>query len=247
MDPSPQALTIFDIPGCTFNRTSLIISGSIKYEHWERLGEILRSVEGSIQFWIGDWVRFGETRWGEKYAQAIKTTGLDYQTIADCVSVANRVDFSLRHENLSFSHHRAVAGLEPKPQMEWLDKAEKEQLPYRELRRQIEQAERLEKFHLVNAVLEKIWERIQDGCYTTESIMTCSECRKDIFGLDIEEIRLYLQQLVGSGKAEWRPQGGETDVARGSPTMLCVPVGTPGGNNYIGYRPKIDYSDESIS
>ena len=109
----------------------------------------------------------------------------------------------------------------------------------------MEKAERTKNFKLVGAILDKIWERIDDGCYTVEAIKKCSECGKDIFGLDDDEIRLYMQQLVGAGKAEWRKQGGKTDVARGEATTLCVPAGMPAGSDFdTGYRPRVEYGEQ---
>lgn len=239
-----QAASLFDIPGCKFNKTSLSIPGSLSFDHWERLGGLLRSVEGSIQFWIGDWLRFGEERWGEKYAQATEVTGLDKGTLMNAAYVARNVQFSLRHENLSFSHHAAVASLKPDEQRTWLDKAEDEHMPYRELRRLVDREQRLQKFRLVSDILDKVWKRIQNGCYTPDSIMKCGECNRPVFDIDAEEIKIYMQQLVDAGKAEWRPQGGETDVARGIPTMLCVPKDMPYGSNYSAYRPVVDWGDD---
>lgn len=250
--PSPESTAmvaagkaaLFDIPGCEFTKTQLKLDRHMKFEHWERLGTLLRSVEGSIQFWIGDWVRFGENKWGEKYAQAVDATGLDYGTLANAVSVAKNVDSSLRNEKLSWSHHVAVAKLGPADQRSWLDRAEKEGLSYRELRRLVEKAERTKNFKLTSTILEKVWERIEDGCYTAEAIAKCGECGNNIFTLELEEIKLYMQQLVGAGRAEWRKQGGKKDDQRGDMPTLCVPVGTPAGSDYsAGYRPRVEYGD----
>lgn len=236
---------LFDIPGCEFTRTELKLTKHLSFEHWERLGTLLRSVEGSIQFWIGDWINFGENKWGEKYSQAVDATGLDYGTLANAVSVAKHVDPSLRNEKLSWSHHVAVAKLEPTDQKMWLEKAEKEGLAYRELRRLVERAERVKNFKLTSTILEKVWDRIEDGCYTAEAIAKCGECGNNIFNLELEEIKLYMQQLVGAGKAEWRDQGGKKDDQRGSMPKLCVPVGTPAGSDFnAGYRPRVEYGEE---
>lgn len=235
-----------DIPGCEFTRTQLIISDEITFDEWCRLGDILRNVGGAVQFWIGDWIRFGENKWGEMYSQAIETTGLDYQTLMDAVYVARNVEFSLRNENLTWSHHRAVAPVQDREEQRyWLDKAEDEKLPYRELRRLIDRAQRAKDFRLVNTTLDKIWERIENGCYTVEAIQKCNECGKNVFDLEAEEIKLYMQQLVGSGKAEWRKQGGRKEGQKGDMPDLCVPAGMPAGSDYEpGYRPKVEYGDE---
>ncbi|MBA3766775.1 MAG: hypothetical protein H0W99_07275 [Acidobacteria bacterium] len=109
------------------------------------------------------------------------------------------------------------------------------------------EAEKLKQktFRLSDSTLDKVWDRIQDGCYTADAILKCGECGKNIFDLDADQIKLYMEQLVGSGKAEWRDQGGKTDVGRGGPTELCVPVDLPAGSNYRAYRPTVEYGDDS--
>ena len=34
-----------------------------------------------MHFWIGDWLNYGERKWGEKYKEALEKTGYDYQTL----------------------------------------------------------------------------------------------------------------------------------------------------------------------
>jgi hypothetical protein len=48
--------------------------------------------------------------------------------------VSEKVPRSIRRENLSWSHHRAVAALEPPEQVEWLERAEDERLSHHQLR-----------------------------------------------------------------------------------------------------------------
>jgi hypothetical protein len=238
-------LTIFDIPGCKFTSTSLMIKPGLQFDHWQRLGDLLKKTGQGVQFWIGDWIRYGEAEYGEKYAQAIATTGQNYQTLADDVYVASNVDISLRNENLSFNHHRAVASLPPIQQKRWLKRAVDEAWSYRELRREIERETKGKDFRLTGSMLEKIWERVQDGCYTIEAIMKCSECGKDIFGLDAEEVKLYLQQLMGAGRVDCRKQGGKKDTQRGDMVDLYVPSGTPAGSDFnTGYRPRVEYGEQ---
>ena|ERR1051326_703160 len=242
-----------DIPGCKFSETGLTIESGLKYEHWERIGEVLKKAESGIQWWIGDWMAYGDHEYKEKYAQAVdahEETGLNVDTLRNYQWVSEHVPPVMRITNLPWSFHQVVAALPEVDQKEWLGKAQerKEQgdpYTFRELKRDIEKSQRAKNFRLVNAVLDKIWERIQDGCYTAEAIMKCSECGKDIFGLDTEEIQLYMQQLVGSGKAEWRKQGGKKDDQRGDMPKLCVPAGMPAGSDFVaGYRPKVEYGDE---
>jgi hypothetical protein len=108
--------------------------GDMSFEQWEAAGQQLQRMGRAWQWWIGDWVRYGEQRYGEKYAQAIELTGLEYGTLANIISVARRVDTSRRRENLSWSHHAEVASLEPPEQQAWLERAEHDGLTVAKLR-----------------------------------------------------------------------------------------------------------------
>lgn len=91
--------------------TGLIIADGTTFEEWASMGEWLQSAERSLMWWIGDWMRFGERKWGEKYAQAIAVTGHSYQTLADAKWVSSTFEFSERSENLNWSHYRQAAGV----------------------------------------------------------------------------------------------------------------------------------------
>jgi DNA modification methylase len=117
--------------------TGLIVDGDPTYEEWEMCGEFLKQAEKAVQFWIGDWVNYGERKWGEMYAQALEATDNEYQTLANYKYVADNVDFSRRRENLSFSHHAEVAKLPPEQQEVFLEKASEQGLSVRELRQEI--------------------------------------------------------------------------------------------------------------
>lgn len=134
----PAVVGFLDIPGCQFTRTALTIERGMSFVHYQRLGEILDTIDGSIQFWIGDWIRYGEREYGEKYAQAIEATGYKEKTLRNLVFVAENVPMSRRRDNLSFAHHAEVASLSASQQVRWLTKAERENLTVRELRHGIE-------------------------------------------------------------------------------------------------------------
>ena len=73
-------------------------------------------VQKHRMWWWGDWLRFGERKYGEMYSQAIDHSKLDYQTLANSTYVSGAVEFSRRRENLSWSHHKEIASLEPEDQ-----------------------------------------------------------------------------------------------------------------------------------
>jgi N6-adenosine-specific RNA methylase IME4 len=122
--------------GMDFTKTSLTIDPETQYERWESIGEQLNQIEGAIQWWIGDWLNFGEHKYGELYAQAIDA-GADPKTWMDYKWVSNAIETSFRNDVLSWSHHRAVAPLSPNEQKYWLDKAAKEGLNKNDLRHAI--------------------------------------------------------------------------------------------------------------
>jgi hypothetical protein len=93
----------------------------LQVEEWSRIGQRLGMMGRCNQWWIGDWIRYGNAKYGEKYSRAAKLTGYDVQTLTNMVYVASRFDDIVRRrEGLSWSHHEAVAALEPAKQDQWL-------------------------------------------------------------------------------------------------------------------------------
>jgi hypothetical protein len=128
------------IPKCKFTSTSMTIADTATKPEWMAIMSQLKEVDGALQFWIGDGLRFGIQKLyiaRDRYDEAEAITGLDRQTLRDDAWVAGEVDPSMRRADLSYQHHKAVAPLEPKEQKKWLDMAEKEGLSYRQLREAI--------------------------------------------------------------------------------------------------------------
>ena len=91
---------IIKIDKCKVSKVGLELNEGLTFEEGQHIGVQLQLMHGSVGFWIGDWLNYGERKWGEKYAQAIEETGLDYGTLANYVYVAKALPFSLRSENL---------------------------------------------------------------------------------------------------------------------------------------------------
>lgn len=125
------------VAGFTLSKTGLAMPDDATFDQWQQVGEWLRYCDGSVHWWIGDWLNQGEQKWGEQYAQAIDATGFDYQTLADDKWVSQSVEFSSREENLTHSHHKAVAKLTPSEQRRFLGEAVKESLTRDDLRRRV--------------------------------------------------------------------------------------------------------------
>ena len=125
METDPRDLAF---PGVTLTATGMEAHAP-SFEQWEAVGHFLQRAEGSILFWVGDWILHGESRddWGDRYEDAIARFGLEYQTIANIKSVAQRIDISRRRENLTWTHHAEVAYLDPDEADAILDEAEPDQ------------------------------------------------------------------------------------------------------------------------
>ncbi len=120
-----------------FEKNKLTLADDITIDQWKELGQSLKQVEGSVQFWIGDWLLYGEQNYGEMYKKALEDLEYEYETLRNIKYIAANVKMSLRNDNLTFNHHKEVAKLEPDKQKEFLDKAVEEKLSVRDLRRAI--------------------------------------------------------------------------------------------------------------
>jgi hypothetical protein len=109
----------------------------LELSDWVRQGRWLGGLGRASGWWIGDWLRYGNSRYGEKYDAAARVTGYDVQTLMNMAYVASRFEVSRRRENLSFSHHAELAALLLADQDLWLDRAEAGRLSVRGLRQHV--------------------------------------------------------------------------------------------------------------
>jgi len=128
------------IPKCEIKRVGLIFDKFISYDEWGNIGQLLNQIEGATQWWIGDWLNYGEFKWGEKYKEAEEKTGFNYDYIRNLKYVSENIEFVRRHTNLTWAHHREVTSLKPDSQDYWLNRAELETWNVKELRRQIRES-----------------------------------------------------------------------------------------------------------
>lgn len=107
----------------TLSKVAWNPEGELSLAGWLAQGQKLGHMGRSAGWWIGDWLRYGNAAYGERYVRAARATGYDVQTLMNMVYVASRFPASRRRENLSWSHHEALAALEPEEQDMWLDQA----------------------------------------------------------------------------------------------------------------------------
>ena len=56
---------------------------------WMEHGQRLRRLGTGANWWVGDWIRYGNARYGERYKLATKLTGYDKQTLMNFAYVAS--------------------------------------------------------------------------------------------------------------------------------------------------------------
>jgi len=132
--PSPTDNRVPQRQVCWAPNTELDLS------QWAEVGRRLGSVGRNIQWALGDWIAYGNERFGERYSRAAKITGYDTQTLMNMVYVATHFPISRRRENLSWSHHEALAGLDSEGQEQWLDQAAQHRWSVSDLRTMLRMA-----------------------------------------------------------------------------------------------------------
>ena len=103
--------------------TALHLTDDLSLDAWQRVGANLCLVQRASAWWVGDWLTYGEQRYGRRYKEATELTGLDYQTLRNYAWVASRYPLSRRRDVLSFQHHAEVASLPAQEQELWLSMA----------------------------------------------------------------------------------------------------------------------------
>lgn len=115
-------------------------AGTMSRAEWEQAGAELQRMGRAVNWWLGDWILFGEQSYGETYSEAIDLTGLEHDTLKNIVYVARNVLERSRRNDLTWSHHQVVAPLEPPEQEEWLARAEEEGMTVARLRSRLQGA-----------------------------------------------------------------------------------------------------------
>lgn len=125
-------------PGASVTSIALLIPEEFTMAEWKKAGTTIGALAKGAQWWVADWLNFGEARFGEKYAQYIDELGLAQGTLSNYQSVAGKMPASRRREELSFGHHEAVLSIEdPDLQDELLTEAIKEKWTREQLRQAI--------------------------------------------------------------------------------------------------------------
>ncbi len=116
-----------------FDNTQLNLPPRLTFDEWMGHGKTLATMTDSIPWWVGDWINFGELKFGEgKYTQGLTLWDYNYNTLANMAWVASRYPPETR-TSLSWTHHRYAASLELEERTKLLEKAQQEEWTSRQL------------------------------------------------------------------------------------------------------------------
>lgn len=122
--------------------TGLLLSKpDLPFDQFEALCVLLGKMHEAVRFAIGDAIILGENLYHEDAYQAIEAMNLSEDARREYVRVAAQVPRSIRRQDLSWSHHRAVAALNPPEQKRWLRAASDHRMSHHELREKLRDGE----------------------------------------------------------------------------------------------------------
>jgi hypothetical protein len=133
-----QALKVIDLPEGR-PPLALDLPGDTTFDEWVAIGRRLCLGSQALQWHIGDWWAFGDHRYGDRAKAAAEGLfGREFGSLMNLATVARTFETSRRREHLTFTHHVEVASLPAETAEELLEKAEREHLSTRDLRREVQ-------------------------------------------------------------------------------------------------------------
>src|SRR5690349_5638940 len=104
---TPMNTAIQIAPGGQWSRTTLSLPEQMTLDEWLGVGATLREIEGSVQWWVGDWLLYGEEVFVEKLAKAAELTGYSTDRLKEARRVAAAFPPKERSDNLGWTHYKA--------------------------------------------------------------------------------------------------------------------------------------------
>lgn len=119
-----------------YEQMGLAFPKELTWEEAEQVAHTLFRMQGALAWWVGDFLNFSEGKWGEEYAQLVPE-GYKPKTFTSWQWVASKIPAENRRLKLSWSHHQAVAKLEPEDREKFLSLAIENNWSLRELRENV--------------------------------------------------------------------------------------------------------------
>lgn len=172
------------------SQKGLIFRSNLSFKEWAEVGQRLRMMEGSVQFWIGDWLNYGEHTYKEWSQEFDPENKISYGYLRNMKYVASRIPLSRRRDKLSWSHHQEVAELEPEDQELLFNEMEKYKMTRSQVRRLVyTYKKKLEIPEMTEAQIEKIQIPHEDFEAVQSLVMACADILDMYDRLNLEAMR----------------------------------------------------------
>ncbi len=135
-----KTLADYDVPGASFNPSSLAVQNGLTEKEWMNLGRAISHVEASSRWWVGDWLLAGYRTFGKSVTNDLAQQATSYERTylyATCY-VAKRFPPERRVDALSFYHHEVLAPFPPETADELLAMAVELGLTARQIKAEAE-------------------------------------------------------------------------------------------------------------
>jgi hypothetical protein len=143
MELSAKQNGLVSLTKAKVKRNGLIIEPGLDRKQWidgvvKPLSELIHTMQQSARWWWGDALAYGEQNYGD-IANMADQFGKDYDSMAACKYVSQRLPITRRRVELSWSHHAEVAMAidDPNVMDQWLERAAKDGMSKSQLRKAI--------------------------------------------------------------------------------------------------------------
>lgn len=115
-----------------------VLPPDLSYDEWAGVLRLAEHIEAASPWWVCDAIAYGRARFGEDYTQALPTAeedphGVRQSRLKQAAWMAEKYPRNQRVPGLSYTHHRAVAELEPLERQALLREAAEQHLSTRQL------------------------------------------------------------------------------------------------------------------
>lgn len=84
-------------------------SENMTFDQYQAIGKTFQQIQRSLCWWTGDWLNYGEQKFGDVAAQAVDDTGKTVETLLKWKAVAFRVPRNIRVKELGWTFHFYIA------------------------------------------------------------------------------------------------------------------------------------------
>lgn len=105
----------------TMTPVGMVIPEHVEIEAWNDVGRVIRDLDTSISWVIGDWALYAKREWRATASEIAEAFGYETSTIETYVSICEAIPSLIRNQTAHFSHHRLVSKLGSRDlQQAWL-------------------------------------------------------------------------------------------------------------------------------